>query len=68
MLLTSQIGVAMVSLAIAFALLWFGMPNKLGESPRFLRFESALVIYPAIILIFFSVGAAALLSIWLQHP
>jgi hypothetical protein len=25
------------ALVLGFALLWFGMPNKIGENPRFLR-------------------------------
>jgi hypothetical protein len=63
--LTSQIGLGIASLALAFALLWIGMPDKQGESPKFLRFEAALVTYPALILVFFAIGMASLLSIWL---
>jgi hypothetical protein len=32
------------------ALLWFGMPNKAGESPRFLRNGLVEMVYPAIVL------------------
>ena len=53
-------GIAM--LVIAFVLIWVGRPNKAGVHPRFLRFDAALVLYPPIILAFFAMGAAAVIS------
>lgn len=53
-------GVAM--LAIAAILILIGRPNKAGEHPKFLRFSAAVVLYPPIVLVFVSLGAAALIS------
>ena len=49
-------------LVIAFALLWVARPNKAGVHPRFLQFNAALVLYPPIILAFFAMGVAAVIS------
>jgi hypothetical protein len=53
-------GIAM--LAVAVVMIWAGRPDKTGVHPRFLRFDAALVLYPPIILAFFAMGVAALLS------
>jgi hypothetical protein len=39
-------------LVIAAGLIFIGLPNKDGVSPRFLQFEAALVLYPPVIMIF----------------
>ena len=49
-------------LVIAFLLIWAGRPNKGGESPSFLRFHAAMVLYPPLILVFLTFGVAAILS------
>ncbi|MCK1406149.1 hypothetical protein [Bradyrhizobium sp. 76] len=54
------IGAAM--LAVAGILIFIGLPNRIGEQPKFLRFEAALVLYPPMILSFIGLGAAALIS------
>jgi hypothetical protein len=41
-------------------LVFIGMP-KHGESPRFLRFEASLVVYPAVIMVFLAFGVAMML-------
>ena len=51
-----------VALVIGFAMIWFAMPNKQGENPRFLRFGLAQMLYPVTALTFLVVGAAALIS------
>jgi hypothetical protein len=53
-------GIAM--LAVAVVMIWAGRPDKTGVHPRFLRFDAALVLYPPIILAFFAMGVATLLS------
>ena len=53
-------GIAM--LAVALLLIWAGRPNKGGIHPKFLRFEAALVLYPPIIMAFFALGTAAVIS------
>lgn len=58
----SDILVGAASIAIAAVLLWSGMPDKRGITPRFLRFGIAPLIYPALILAIFAIGAANLVS------
>ena len=58
----SDILVGGASVAVAAVLLWIGMPDKSGISPRFLRFEIAPLIYPALILAIFAIGVANLVS------
>jgi hypothetical protein len=59
---TKDLLVSLLSLALAFGLLFVGMPNKRGESPRFLQFPAAPMIYPGAVLLFFSLGFAGLIS------
>jgi hypothetical protein len=40
------LAIGLLSLALAAALIYFGLPDKQGNSPRFLRFGAALVLYP----------------------
>ena len=49
-------------LAIALALIWLGLPDRNGLHRRFLRFSSAQVLYPPVILAFIALGAAAVIS------
>ena len=58
----SNILVGTTLIAVAVVLLWIGMPDKNGITPRFLRFEIAPLIYPPLILAIFAIGAANLLS------
>ena len=53
-------GIAMPS--IGALMIWAGRPDKAGFHPSFLRFDAALVLYPPIILAFFAMGVAAVLS------
>jgi hypothetical protein len=52
------------TLAVAFLLIWVGLPNKSGIHRKFLRFNAALVLYPPIILSGIAFGVAAILSSW----
>ncbi len=49
-------------LAIGVFLVIVGRPDKAGMHPKFLRFEAALVFYPALILVFLGLGSAAIFS------
>lgn len=60
------IGVAL--LAIAAGLIFVGLPDKAGVSPRFLRFDAALVLYPPLVLAFLVGGVAELISAFLRMP
>jgi hypothetical protein len=53
------IGVAL--LMIAGGLIFIGLPNKAGVSPRFLRFDASVVLYPPLILVFVAGGFAELI-------
>ncbi|MHC4054118.1 hypothetical protein [Bradyrhizobium sp. 25ACV] len=52
-------------LVIALILSFVGRPNRAGEHPWFLRFDTAVVLFPPIVLVFFAVGFAAVLNAWL---
>jgi hypothetical protein len=47
-------------LAVGFLLIIAGRPDKSGISPKFLRFDAALVLYPPLVLAFFALGVAAI--------
>lgn len=53
-------GIAM--LVIAFVLVAVGLPNKEGVHLRFLRFNAAMMIYTPLILVFFALGVAAIIT------
>jgi hypothetical protein len=58
---TQDLLIAIVALAIATGLLVIAWPNRYGESPRFLRFYAAPMIYPAVVLIFLGLGLLELI-------
>jgi hypothetical protein len=57
--MAASIGIG--ALVLGFALVWFGMPNKAGENPRFLRGQLMQMLYPAIVMVFIVIGIAELL-------
>jgi hypothetical protein len=57
---------AFALLAIAAVLTFVGLPDKAGNSPRFLRFEAAVLLYPSLVLIFIASGLATLIAAILQ--
>jgi|GraSoiStandDraft_4_1057263.scaffolds.fasta_scaffold511448_1 hypothetical protein len=65
--MTQGLLAGLASLAIALGLLIIGLPNKNGESPRFLRSYAAPMFYPPIILIFFALGIAEVI-VWAMAP
>ncbi|MGY3618354.1 hypothetical protein ACVJGD_004550 [Bradyrhizobium sp. USDA 10063] len=50
--------VGFVLVIVAASLIWLGMPDKAGNSPRFLRFRAAPVVYPPLVLALLALGAA----------
>lgn len=54
------------SLAVAAVLIFIALPDKNGVSPRFLRFEAAVVIYPPFVMIFLVGGVAELIKAFLS--
>ena len=61
MVMASELVIGIGALVVSFALVWFGMPNKAAENPRFLRLGFMQMIYPAVVLLFFVAGVAELL-------
>lgn len=66
--MSEDLVIGAVSLAIAAVLIFLGWPSKSGESPRFLRFQAAMVVYPPIILVFLVGGIAELVTALLRMP
>ena len=60
--MSQELLIRAVSLVIAAGLIFIGLPDKNGVSPRFLRFEAAVVLYPPLIMVFLVGGAAELIS------
>ena len=58
--MVAMIGITMI--AVALSLIWFGLPDRDGNSPKMLRFNAALSLYPPVILVFTALGSAAIIS------
>jgi hypothetical protein len=56
-----NISLGLVMFAFGVFLVFIGMPKR-GVTPRFLRFDAALVVYPAVVLAFLAMGTAMMLS------
>ena len=54
------ITIGVVMCAVGVLLVFIGMP-KHGVTPRFLRFEASMVLFPPIVLTFLAFGAALIL-------
>ena len=55
-----SLAIGLVMLLAAALLIYSGRPDKEGNSPRFLQFGPALVLYPPAVLVVFAFGAAEL--------
>jgi hypothetical protein len=55
-----QLVLGLILLALAATLIFFGLPDKHGNSPRFLQFGAALVLYPPTVLVVLALGVAEL--------
>ena len=60
--MSQELWIGVVLLVIAAGLIFIGLPDKDGVSPRFLRFEAAVVLYPPFIMIFLVGGVAELIK------
>jgi hypothetical protein len=58
----TDILIGAVLLAVGAALIFAGLPDKDHESPRFLRFHAATVVFPPLVLTFLVGGGAELLT------
>jgi hypothetical protein len=63
MQLASGFVIGIGALVLGFALVWFGMPNRIGENPRFLRNGLMEMVYPAAALTFIALGVAQLVAV-----
>jgi hypothetical protein len=61
--LATDLVIGIGALVVGIAMIWFGMPNKAGENPRFLRWGFMQMIYPATVLAFVVAGVAELLNV-----
>jgi hypothetical protein len=61
MQLASGLVIGIGALVFAFAMVWLAMPNKTGESPRFLRNGLMQMLYPALVLGIMVIGIVELL-------
>ena len=61
--MTHDLLIGVVALIAAALLFIVGLPTKHGESPRFLQFYAAPMVYPAVVLIFLALGIAELI-VW----
>jgi ABC-type multidrug transport system permease subunit len=55
-----EFAIGAASLVVAVVLFFIGIPRH-GESPRFLRFDASLVLYPAVIMTFLAFGVGLML-------
>jgi hypothetical protein len=60
--IASDLAIGIGALVVGFLMIWFGKPNKAGESPRLLRLGFMQMIYPAVVLMFVVTGTAELLK------
>ena len=63
--MSQELWIGIVLLVIGAGLIFIGLPDKDGVSPRFLRFEAAVVLYPPLVMIFLVGGAAELIAAFL---
>ena len=54
--------IGVVLLAVTAVLIFVGLPKRNGDSPRFLQFEAAIVLYPPLIMITVALGAAEVIT------
>jgi hypothetical protein len=52
-----DLSIGFVFIAVGVVLLLIGLPRH-GVTPRFLRFDAAVVLYPGFVMIFFALGVA----------
>jgi hypothetical protein len=64
--MSQELWIGAILLVIAAGLIFIGLPDKDGVSPRFLRFDAALVVYPPFIMIFLVGGVAELIAAFLR--
>jgi hypothetical protein len=60
--MTQDLLIGIVALIAAASLFMVGLPTRHGESPRFLQFYAAPMVYPAIVLIFLALGIAEVIT------
>jgi hypothetical protein len=54
--------IGLFAIATGFGLLMLGLPNRRGESPRFLQGASLSILYAPVVLVFLVVGIAELIA------
>jgi hypothetical protein len=54
--------IGLFAIATGFGLLMVGLPNRRGESTRFLQGSSLPILYPPVVLVFVVVGIVELIA------
>ena len=57
-----HLAIGVILLAVTAALAFIGFPKRNGDSPRFLQFEAAVVLYPPLIMITVVMGTAEIIT------
>jgi hypothetical protein len=60
--MTQDLLIGLVAIIIGGGLLVAGLPNRRGESPRFLQSQAAPMLYPAAVMIFLAIGIVELVT------
>jgi hypothetical protein len=58
----NQLVIGVILVLLAIGLVFIGRPNRAGQHPRFLQFESSLLLFPSVILVFLAMGMAEIIS------
>ncbi len=54
--------IGVILLAVTAVLIFIALPKRNGDSPRFLQFEAAIVLYPPLIMVTVAMGAAEVIT------
>jgi len=57
-----HVAIGVIPLAVTAVLIFIGFPKRNGDSPRFLQFGAAIVLYPPRIMITITLGAADVIT------
>jgi len=58
----NSLPIGFLALVAGIMLIIVGRPNKYGESPRFLQSRALQMFYPSVVLAFFALGIAELIT------
>lgn len=65
MSVAAQILLGIIGIISGIALVWYGMPDRRGQRPRFLQGETMEMVYPVFVLAFLVIGGTTVLTAFL---